>query len=134
MKNEIELLLNSLKNINNENIIKNDVKELIELTETNLFAITSYREVYEYLQEKEESCPYKKLKQIERLFNGNWKKNWLDNTQRKYYPYFIASGGRLVFDDSGYVLDCYTGQVAYFKDEKTSTFVGKTFIDIYKEL
>jgi hypothetical protein len=136
MENEIDLLLNSLRNINCNNIVENNnnKKELIELTDDILFSITSYKEVCYYLNEKEEICLYKKLKQIERLFNGDWKANKFNSKQKKYYPYFAFSGGGLGFHASTCDHAYFLGQVAYFKDEKTATFVGKTFIKIYEEL
>ena len=73
-----------------------------------------------------------KIKQIERLFNGDWIPKF-DGKQYNYYPYFTGIGVGVVFYDSSY---CYgsLGQVAYYKDKKTSDFVGKMFIDIYREI
>lgn len=100
----------------------------------NLFKITTYKAVCKKLNEKEETCPYKKIKQIEKLFNGSWIKDWKNKNQSKYYPYFEITGSGLVSFGSLYVGYCLHGQVAYFKDNQTSIFVGKTFIDIYEEL
>ncbi len=110
-------------------IFKSYVKE-----ELDLFKFDTYSKVCKQLKEKEESCPYRKIKQIERFFNGSWKADKLDTNQRKYYPYFIASGGGLCFTGSGCDDSFFSVPVAYFKDDKTATFVGKTFVDIYKEL
>jgi len=111
-------------------IFKNYLKE-----EIDLFKIDTYEKVCKQLKETAQSCPFKKIKQIEKLFNGNWVKNVKDHNQRKHYPYFQDNGSGLVFDGSSCCGYCsFAGLVAYFKDEKTSSFVGKTFIDIYQEL
>ncbi len=103
-------------------------------TEDQLKIFNVIFKVCKQLKEKEESCPYRKLKQIERFFNGSWKANKFNTSQRKYYPYFIASCGGLDFHVYDSVHVYFSGQVAYFKDDKTATFVGKTFIKIYEEL
>ncbi len=75
-----------------------------------------------------------KIKQIERLFNGTWIKDWSNTNQYKYYPYYRIESSGLVFFRSIYYCLSAIGQVAFYKDEKTSTFVGKTFIDLYKQI
>ena len=77
---------------------------------------------------------FHKLKNIEKLFNENWKVNWADSNQTKWYPWFRykKSLAGLGFIDSGCNYDYSYGAVAFFKDEKTSNFIGKTFIDVYK--
>lgn len=117
----LELELNKLK----EEINKPD----------NLFSkINNYYDVCENLREATESCPYKQIKQIEKLFNGSWKKDLTNPNQKKWYPYFEIKNFDLVFYSSGYYYISLFGQVAYYKDEETATFVGKKFIDIYKRL
>lgn len=119
--NSLELELNKLK----EEINKPD----------NLFSkINNYYDVCEHLKEGIESCPYKQIKQIEKLFNGSWKKDLTDINQKKWYPYFEIKSSGLVFVSSYGFSYCFFGQVAFFKDEETSNFVGKKFIDIYKRL
>jgi hypothetical protein len=122
-------------------------KELIELKSRLLYLekfikepedlfnkVKNYDDVCKELNEPRESCPYKKIKQIEKLFNGSWIKNWLDKNQQKWYPYFEFTGSDLVF----YRSFCYhcssDGQVAYYKDKKTSDFVGKTFLKEYQDI
>jgi hypothetical protein len=120
--------------------------------EISLFdKIRSYSDVCEELGEKELSLSdfdfldieyrnkilnQSKLKQIEKLFNFDFKIDWSNHNQYKYYPYFEVSGSGLglgfygsYYDGSG-----FGGLPAYFKDRETSDFVGKTFVDIYKEL
>lgn len=75
---------------------------------------------------------FARLKQIERLFNDNWKINWNDFKQKKYYCWFEKKNSGWVF---GGCSDCYFifsyGQVAYFKDKETCNYVGNTFKDIF---
>ncbi len=87
-------------------------------------------------EEQEKSLAYHQIKTIERIYNGiDWVLDWSNTNQYKYYPYFVYKvGSSLVFYGSDCDSICCSGQVAYFKDEKTSTFVGKTFIDIYRKL
>ncbi len=134
-KNEIEKRLDKLEEYVCDEMesIRKLAKELPK--EKDLFSITTYKEVCELLKEKEETCPYKKIKQIEKLYNGDWKKDWNNFDQRKHYPYFNfkASLGVVGFNgsyDAGYYSH---GQVAFYKDQKTSDYVGKTFWLIYKE-
>jgi hypothetical protein len=96
--------------------------------------IKNYSDVCKQLCEPEQSCPYQKLKQIERLFNGDWRKDWSNFNQYKYYPYFSLTGVGLVFDVSDFDCSGSGGRVAYFKDKQTSDFVGRTFVDIYRQL
>ncbi|MDX7784758.1 hypothetical protein SJR90_20775, partial [Aeromonas caviae] len=61
--------------------IRNLAKKLVD---KDLFSITTYTEVCKELKEKEETCPYKMIKQVEKLFNGEWKKDWNDRNQPKW--------------------------------------------------
>lgn len=117
------------------NIIENKEKET-EKSKRDLFTIKTYKEVCKELKESEETCPYKQIKQIERLFNGDWEKDWNNTNQAKWYPYFNlkASGGEVGFSRSGYHRYSSDGQVAFYKDQKTSDYVGRTFWSIYKQL
>lgn len=119
--NSLELELNKLK----EEINKPD----------NLFSkINNYYDICENLREATESCPYKQIKQIEKLFNGSWKIDLTNPNQKKWYPYFVIKNSGLVFYYSSYHSGSFHGLVAFYKDEETANFVGKKFIDIYKRL
>lgn len=127
------------------------IKELEEFINQsdNLFSITTYKEVCKKLKEKEltlkdytflpenrrkKALAQGKIQQLEALFNGTWKAK-LDGNQKNWYPYFIVgSGGVLGFDDSYYDYTYCDGFTGFFKDKETSDFIGKTFIDIYREL
>ena len=78
---------------------------------------------------------FAKIQQISKLFNGDWKPNWKDSNERKWFPYFeIKASGGFGFSFSGYH-DYYTfSAVAFYKDQKTSDFIGKKFSDIYEKL
>lgn len=135
MKTEIEKALQKL-----EDYVVNEMDEIRKLVENipkpkDLFNITTYSEVCKELKEKEETCSYKKIKQIEKLFNGSWKKDWNNFDQLKYYPYFNfkASSGMVGFCTSVSSYDGSYGPVAYYKDKVTSDHVGKNFWLIYKE-
>lgn len=102
----------------------------------NLFdKIKTYQDVCDAIGEDNQKSPYDKIKQIEKLFNETWKKNWKNKSQKKWYPYYtINDSGRLVFDSLHCRYVSFVGEVAFFKDQETANFVGKQFIDIYQEL
>lgn len=123
---------------------------MVNITREELFSITTYSQVCEKFEIREHTLEefegyrghakkffaFFKLKVIEKLFNGDWTADWNDTRQRKWYPYFYR-------DNSGGWVDgvfaCVDGDyfgsgVAYFRDEETAIYVGKTFKDIYLEL
>jgi len=76
-----------------------------------------------------------KLAQIEHYFGQNWKKDWSNHSQYKYYPYFnINKSGGLVFHVCYVALVCTFGVVACFETKEIATYVGKTYIDLYKDI
>ena len=134
MKN-IEDKIEELEGYFKEEMIK--IKELIVKEKPkDLFSITTYEEVIKELKEFAEISPYKKIKQIEKLFNGDWKKDLLNNKQEKWYPYFTINSytGFFMFHGSHYHMGTSYSVVAFYKDKKTSDHVGKNFFNIYKEL
>lgn len=112
------------------NIDKNILKEV------SLFdRIRDYSDVCKELKEREEICPYKKIKQIEKLFCGTWKIDWSNQKQYKYYPYYILnSSGGLVSAGFGYCCSGFSGEVAFYPSREISDFVGKMFIKEYEDL
>jgi hypothetical protein len=127
------------------------LKALINKEENiDLFSINTYGEVCKALKEKsysikdfeyvceedrEKLLAFTQLKQIERLFNQDWIRDWSNESQYKYYPYFtVNSSGGLVFFGSYYSLSSSDGEVGFFKDQKTSDYIGRTFINIYEKL
>ena len=77
---------------------------------------------------------FAKIKQIAKLFNRSWKVDLTDENQKKWYPYFEIRSSGLGFNGSYYDNWCVDGQVAFYPNQKISDFIGKTFIDIYKDL
>lgn len=135
--NEIENLLSSLREYKNEEVIvKNTIVSQIDLSEEFLLDnIKTYNDVCKYLNESCETSPYLQIKQIEKLFNGNWVKDF-SKKQKNWYPYFIYDkvSGCLGFYDSFVFASDFDGQVAFYKSEQISNFVGKTFEYIYNKL
>lgn len=136
--NEIENLLNSLKEykIESKNVIEEKINNTVNLTEEFLLEnIKTYKDVCHYLNEPLETLPYFQIKQIEKLFNGNWIKDF-SKDQKNWYPYFVYNkvSGCLGFYYSICSTSTSGGQVAFYKSKEISDFVGKIFIDIYNKL
>lgn len=86
-------------------------------------------------EQRKKQLALHKLQNIETLLNDGWVKDWKNQSQYKYYPYFaVSSDGGLVFDSCGSYSSCFGDAVGLFKDKETAEFVGKTFKDIYKDL
>lgn len=75
-----------------------------------------------------------KLTQIMLLFNGDWIVDLTNSNQTKWYPYFDITRSGLSFRCSAHDRLHFSGAVAYFKTESIADFVGKLFVDIYKDL
>lgn len=100
----------------------------------DIFSVTTYSEVCKKLNKKQETCPFKKIKDLELFFNESWKKEIYNTSQYKYYPYFSIRGVSLVFYGSLCYACHFCGFVGLFKSEKISTHVAKHFISIYQEI
>lgn len=86
-------------------------------------------------EQRKKQLAFHKIQNIIKLFNEDWKINWKDQNQYKYYPYFQIDGsGGLVFDCSHYHYHGFHFGVGFYKDKETSDFCGKKFIKIYKNL
>ncbi len=102
-------------------------------TEFDIFKYDTYSKVCKALNEKEQTIPYLRIKQIEKFFNQGWKPNWKNQSEYKYYPYFsIGSGGGLVYYGCSFYCDGFYGEPAFYKDKEPAIFVGKTFIKEYQ--
>jgi hypothetical protein len=85
---------------------------------------------------------YAKLCIIQPVLNGDWKPDWNDYNQYKYYPWFDVnedqskpSGFGLSFYDYGYDYTlAYLGSRLYYKDRETAEYAGETFIAEYEDL
>lgn len=87
-------------------------------------------ELREYMYAQYKMCV------IAEALNGEWKADWNDSSQRKYFPWFSkeASSG-FVFDVTGYCCsDARAGGASRlcFSDRKTSEYAGKQFLDIWR--
>ena len=113
----------------------------------DLFSIKTYSEVCKNLGIKEltekdfkqfdnsrQMLAFHKIKNIEKLFNGDWKPDFSDSSQYKYYPYSEKISGGWRFVVSNYYYYGFCGSCGLFKDKKTSDFVGSTFLDIYLDI
>lgn len=126
-----------------------ELLEIINSSQSLFDNVKEVKDVYDELNENEPTeadfdflpkeirkklLAYTHFKNIERLFNGDWKPNWKNTSEYKYYPWFKNENSGLVFGSSYCDLWGFVGSVAYFKDEQTSNYVGKTFINLYKEI
>lgn len=126
------------------------LKDIINQPEDLFSKIRNYSDVCKELNEEEltechfnfiknksqrlQTLAFNKIKQIQRLFNGDWEAKF-DGKQENWYPYFTGDGVGMVFYGSyDYCYGYSGGQVAFFKNREISDFVGKTFIDIYREI
>jgi len=89
---------------------------------------------FNYLPEwqRKKTFYFHQIQNLVKYFNGNWTPNWNDTNQQKHYPYFDKKSGGWVFYGSTYYYYLSDAVVGFYKDEKTSSFVGKTFEEIYK--
>ena len=81
---------------------------------------------------------------IQRSLNGNWKPDWGNSSQYKYYPWFdveekedSSSGFALSFIGYVYVyvLTCTgLGARLFYRDIETAKYAGTTFIDLYEDM
>jgi hypothetical protein len=83
-------------------------------------------------EQRKKAFYFNKIQNLVRYFNGDWIADWNNPNQPKYYPYFDKRSGGWVFVGSLCGCVCSCAVVGFYKDEETSTYVGKTFLDIYK--
>lgn len=75
-----------------------------------------------------------KIQAIAKVLNEGWIPNFNNNNEAKYYPYFEkTSGGWAVGDCDRNGRVAYLGSGCYYKNSELVMYVGKQFIDIYKE-
>lgn len=84
-----------------------------------------------------DTIAYEYLKVITKALNEGWEANYSDRNQKKWFPYFdTRSSSGFAFYDT---ICRYSGPGAgdtsrlALKDEKTATYAGKTFLDLYKQ-
>lgn len=76
---------------------------------------------------------HSKLLLIEKVLNDNFKVDWLNHNQYKYYPYFKNSGVGLVFYVCGCIGCGCRSEVVCYKTRELGEFAGKTFLKEYNE-
>ena len=87
-------------------------------------------------EDSKDEIAYKKLKVIAKAINWGWVPDWDDTDAKKWYPYFCLSSG---FGFSGSNYDCartntHVGSRLCFESSEKSSYAGKQFIDLYKDL
>lgn len=68
---------------------------------------------------------------------GDWKADWNDGSQRKWFPWFRMSSGVFVFDVTCCAYSCAdAGRTSRlcFPTEEIAEYAGKTFTDIYSRI
>jgi hypothetical protein len=79
---------------------------------------------------------------VHESLNGDWKPDWSNNSQPKYYPWFDfttkkngPSGVGLSFSGCSYVHSISgLGVSLFYKDRETAEHAGKVFIKLYAEM
>lgn len=79
-----------------------------------------------------------KLVIIAEAVNEGWKPNWDNWDERKYYPWFDLEGsssgaGFSYYDYDYWHSDSFVGSRLCFKTWELAEYIGKTFIDLYKD-
>lgn len=138
--------LNKIKTLEKELA---SLKVIVSKPET-IFDVTTYSKVCTKLKEsqiieeyfnnfpkedRKKLAAFAKIKQLERFYNQGWIPNWSNTSEYKYYPYFsLSSGGCLWFNGSLSYDSGFSELCGVYKTSEISNFVGKTYIDIYKDL
>lgn len=142
-----ESFLDEMERACNNNQLKIFKSIFKEYQKDDSFSIKTYKEVCKELKIKEltlkdfkqfgkdasKMLSFHKIKNLERLFNGNWKADWNNSSQYKYYPYFTKSSGSgwSVGSVASYCVYWFGGSVGFYLDEKTALHIGNNFKDIY---
>ena len=81
---------------------------------------------------------YEDLILVAKALNGNWKPDWNDMNEYKWFPYFqFSSGFRFSHANELYGYGgtgTYFGSRLCFKNEHIAEYAGKTFIEQYEKL
>lgn len=80
---------------------------------------------------------YRKIKTITEALNEGWVPDWTDENQKKWTPFFYPnSSSGFVFANTLYHYSSATaasGLRLCFKSDELATYVGKQFVELYKE-
>ena len=81
---------------------------------------------------------YEDLILVAKALNGNWKPDWNDINEYKWFPYFqFSSGFRFSYSDAHYFCGhaaTGVGSRLCFKNKQIAEYAGKTFIEQYEKL
>jgi len=81
---------------------------------------------------------YEDLILVAKALNGNWKLDWNDINEYKWYPYFqFSSGFRFSFSFTVYFYwfsSTFIGSRLCFKNKQIAEYSGKTFIEQYEKM
>ena len=81
---------------------------------------------------------YEDLILVAKALNGNWKLDWNDINEYKWYPYFqFSSGFRFSGAFAGYFYGyagTRVGSRLCFKNKQIAEYAGKTFVEQYQKL
>ena len=85
--------------------------------------------------EQPDEIAYRKLKVIVKAIRGDWKPDWTNSDQRKWFPYFKVSSSGFGFSgsycDYGYA-NAYVGSRLCFPTSAMAEYAGSQFKDIYE--
>ncbi|ODS87271.1 MAG: hypothetical protein ABS44_11685 [Chryseobacterium sp. SCN 40-13] len=80
---------------------------------------------------------YRKVKLIVNALNEEWKPDWTNSSQTKYFPWFkmgSSSGSGFSFHDyDNWLSNSTVGSRLCFKSRELAEYAGKQFTEIYKE-
>ena len=77
-----------------------------------------------------------KLDVIQEAINGDWKADWSNYHQNKYYPWFKWSSSGSGFSSHDYYCgftDSRVGSRRVFETSDIAEYVGEQFIDLYND-
>jgi ribonucleotide monophosphatase NagD (HAD superfamily) len=82
---------------------------------------------------------YRKLKTITRALNEDWRPDWTNSNEYKYWPWFVYDGASAGFayanaSAAASHTSAAIGSRLCFKTRELAAFAGTQFIDIYNDL
>lgn len=86
-------------------------------------------------EEREAILNYYKMRIIAKALNGDWKPNWSNWDERKWFPWFDLESG-FAFSSTDYrctITNTRVGSRLVFKTRELAEYAGKQFERIYKE-
>lgn len=120
------------------------VADFIDQSEKDWRDIKTYEDAVEFRPVDEDDViyptdrphivDYKKVCHIVKAINGNWRADYNNEDQRKWFPVFLSSGSGFVFSDSNYRYDGRSSAVGsrlVLENEEKSDHLGKTFLQLF---